>query len=482
MPSSTVDSIPPQMGVGHLKVLPFISCLLIGTLIWFFPHPIEVNPDAWRLLAIFVATIMGIILRPLPVGAVALLAIVTLLITNTLTVEQAFAGFGSEVAWLVVFAFFIAKGFIKTGLGRRLAFLFVRALGRHTLGLGYGLVATDLALAPFIPSVTARAAGILYPIIRSLAQAFDSHPRDPSARKIGAYLLFLSFHGTVVSCAMFMTSMAGNPVIAKLAGGLGVEITWGGWAMAAIVPGLVSLLVLPLVMYVIYPPEIKATPHAIAMAKSELKQMGSMSRDEWIMLGTLGFLLVFWSAGQWLGIASVTTALFGLCVLLITGVLEWQDLLAEQEAWGTFVWFSTLLMMAGFLMKLGLTTWFGEQVVALVRDMDWRQSLLFLVLVYFFVHYFFASITAHIYSLFTAFLAVAIGTGAPPLFAAYVLTFASNLCGGLTHYGTSPAPLLYASGFVSLKDWWVKGAIICVMNLLIWVVVGGAWWRLLGLW
>lgn len=482
MPSQSASRAPLPIGAGDLNVKSLAICLFVALMIWFYPHPEGVSSQAWHLFAVFVAMILGIILRPLPVGALALCAISTLLVSNTLSVEQAFIGFGNPVAWLVILAFFIARGFVKTGLGRRLGFLFVRALGRHTLGLGYGLVATDLMLAPFIPSVTARAAGILYPIISGLAQAFDSHPREGSARKIGSYLIYLSFQGTVVTCAMFMTAMAGNPVIVKLASDFGVEISWGGWALAAIVPGLLSLLLLPLVLYILYPPEIKKTPHAVDMAREELKVMGSMSRDEWVMLGTLGFLLTFWVCGQFIGVAAVTTALMGLCFLLLTGVLTWDELLSEKEAWGTFVWFSALLMMAGSLMELGLTKWFGEQVVSFVRHMDWTYSLLSLVLVYFFSHYFFASMTAHIYSLFAAFLAVAISAGAPPVFAVFMFTFASNLCGSLTHYGTSPAPLLYGAGFVHIRDWWVLGLIIGVMNLVIWGVVGGAWWKFLGLW
>lgn len=472
----------PKLGVGDLNLPSFILCLLVGLIIWFSPHPVELQDSAWQLFAVFVATILGIILRPLPVGAVALIGMTVLLVTETLSVKESFAGFGNHVAWLVVLAFFIARGFIKTGLGKRLAYFFVRILGKHTLGLGYGLVATDLCLAPFIPSVSARAAGILFPILRGLAEAFGSKPRDPSSRYVASYLTVTSFQGSVVTSAMFLTAMAGNPVIADLAGNFGVEISWGSWALAAIVPGLCSLIAVPWLIYKINPPEIKHTPHAVEMAKQELAAMGPIGRMEGIMLGTLVFLLSFWAGGRFFGVAPVTTALIGLCFLLITGVLQWKDLLEEEGAWATFVWFSILMMMAGHLKELGFTTWFGNQVVVLVQDFSWSTALLALVLVYYFAHYFFASITAHVYSLFPPFLAVILGTEAPALMAALVLAFASNLCGGLTHYGTSPAPLLFGAGFVSVKDWWRCGLIAGIVNIIIWVGIGSVWWKLIGLW
>jgi len=130
----------------------------LGVIIWFLPAPDGVTAAAWHLFAIFVATIMGIVLEPLPMGAVALLGIAAATLTRTLTLGEALSGFSNRIIWLVVMAFFISRGFIKTGLGARIAYSFMSLLGRRTLGLGYSMIATDLVLAPVIPSITARAA------------------------------------------------------------------------------------------------------------------------------------------------------------------------------------------------------------------------------------------------------------------------------------------------------------------------------------
>ena len=105
-----------------------------------------------------------------------------------------------------------------------------------------------------------------------------------------------------------------------------------------------------------------------------------------------------------------------------------------------------------------------------------------LSLTYFYTHYFFASITAHTSAMYAPFLAVALGLGAPPLLAALVLGFFSSLFGGLTHYGTAPAPIFFGSGYVSLGTWWRVGAIVSLVEIAIWLGIGGAWWRVLGLW
>ncbi len=470
------------MSSEKAKIGPLLVTMLVGIGLWFVPEPEGVDARAWHLLAIFVATIVGIISKPLPMGAVAMLGITVTALTGTLTIGQSLSGFGNSVIWLIVIAFFISRGFIKTGLGARIAYLFMAAVGKKSLGLAYSMVATDLVLAPAIPSNTARSGGVLFPILKSIAQSYGSEPDDGTARKIGAFLIKTSFQGTVITSAMFLTAMAANPLAAQIAGDLGVEISWGGWALAALVPGLVSLGVVPWIIYKLYPPEIKETPAAVQIARDELARMGKLKTSEWYMLGTFFLLLILWILGGELGIHSTTAAFVGLAVLLVSGTLTWSDILQEKGAWNTLVWFSALVMMATYLNELGLIPWFGQTIGGAVEGASWPVAFLILSLVYFYSHYFFASNTAHVSSMYGAFLAVAIAVGAPPMLAALVLGFFSNLFSSMTHYGTGPAPVLFGSGYVEMGMWWKLGAVVSVVNIVIWLGVGGVWWKVLGIW
>jgi DASS family divalent anion:Na+ symporter len=460
----------------------FTIPLVAAVALWFVPSPEGVEPAAMHLLAIFVATILGLILKPLPMGAVAFIGICLTAATGTLTVTDSLSGFGNRVIWLIVLAFFISRGFIKTGLGARIAYLFMSILGKRTLGLGYGLVATDLVLAPAIPSNTARAGGVVFPILQSVSQAYHSSPTDGTSRRVGAFLTTAAFQGTVITSAMFLTAMAANPLVAQLAGDLGVEITWTRWAVAALLPGVVSLAVVPYVLYKIYPPEIRETPEATDLAKKEIRRMGPVSRSEWIMLATFLLLLSLWIFGSQLSVHSTTTAMIGLAILLLGRVLTWDDILAERGAWNTLVWFSALVMMASYLTQLGLIGWFSETIGGVFGGLGWQPAFLGLSLIYFYSHYFYASCTAHVSSMYAAFLAVAIAVGTPPLLGALVLGFFSNLFSSTTHYGTGPAPVLFSAGYVEVTDWWRLGGIVSVINIAIWLVVGGAWWKMLGYW
>lgn len=465
-----------------VKFIPWLITLVVGLILWFSPAPEGVSVEAWHLLAIFVATIVGIIAKPLPMGAVALIGITVTALTRTLSLGEALSGFSNSTIWLIVIAFFISRGFIKTGLGTRIAYMFMALLGKRTLGVAYGLVATDLVLSPAIPSNTARGGGIIFPILRSIARAYDSDPEAGTARRIGAYLVKTSFQGVVITSAMFMTAMAANPLAASLAADQGVEITWTSWAVAALVPGLLSLLLIPLLLYRLYPPEIKETPEAAQLARRKLAEMGKVTLDEWLMLLVFVLLIALWILGSSLQLSATVTAFIGLTLLLVSGVLAWDDILKERGAWDTLVWFAALVMMASFLNSLGLIPWFADRVSASVAGINWVPAFLILSLVYFYSHYLFASNTAHVSSMYGAFLAVAIAVGTPPLLAALVLAFFSNLFSSMTHYGTGPAPVFFGSGYVEMGDWWRYGFIISVVNIVIWLGIGGLWWKFLGLW
>lgn len=466
----------------------------VGALIWFAPHPAGLGEfaaegfegdgsQAWQLLAIFVATILAIILKPLPMGAVCVVGMTVIAVTETLSVGDTLSGFGNTTIWLIVMAFFISRGVIKTGLGRRIALFFVAKLGTKPLGVAYGMALTDLVLAPATPSNTARAGGVIMPILTSISKQYGSEPNSPSSRRVGSYLIQTAFIVNCVTSAMFLTAMAANPLAQELAAGQGVEITWGNWALAASVPGLVSLIVVPWVLLRIYPPELTETPEAAAAAREQLKELGPLTRNERIMAATIVGLLLLWTLGDVLaGITATTTALIGLSVLLLVSVLTWEDVKTETQAWDTLVWFAALVMMATYLNTLGLIPWMSNEMSQVTDGMNWVVAFVILTLVYYYSHYLFASNTAHVSAMYAAFLATAIVAGAPPLFAALVLGFISSLFATLTHYAAGPAPVLFGTGYVALSSWWRNGLAMSVVLIVIWTVIGGGWMKMIGLW
>ncbi|HAS6347258.1 anion permease [Vibrio sp. IRLE0018] len=467
------------MNNTNLKLL---VLFVLGVVMWFLPVPEGLSEPAWQMMVIFVVTVLSLILAPLPLGAMALLGLTAATLTGVLPIKTALSGFAHPTIWMIAAAFFISRGFISTGFGRRVGYWFISKLGHNSLGLAYGLVLTDLLFAPATPSTTARCGGIIAPLFRSVASAYDSDPEKGTQNRIGAFLVQCIFQCNAITCAMFLTSMAGNPLAANFAKEQGVEITWAGWAAAAIVPGLLCLFLIPLAMYLFFPPELKKTPEMRAIAREKLQQMGAMSRDEIMVCVTFIGMVTLWVLGPTLGIHATVTALMGLVFLLLSRTITWDAVLSEKEAWHTITWFAVLIMMASELNKLGFIKWFSNGIGESLSGFGWATTVILLLLVYYYSHYLMASAMAHISAMYSAFLAIAISAGAPPMLAAIVLGIFSNLYMSTTHYSSGPAPILFGTGFHTLQNWWKIGFVFSLIVIPVFIFVGGMWWKVLGLW
>jgi DASS family divalent anion:Na+ symporter len=477
-----IDSAPADQMTFRSRLLRWGIVLFVALGILAIPVPAGITPQSWRLLAIFAATIMGSIVRPIPGAAVVLLGVAALPVFRVLTINEALTGYADPVVWLVLAAFFISRGMIKTGLGRRIAFLFIKAIGKHSLGLAYALGSTETVLATVIPSTGARSGGIIFPIAKSLAEAYESRP-GPTARRLGGFLMTSVYQCNVIVCAMFLTGQASNPIIARFAQEVtGIEITYARWVIGSIVPGLLSLVLVPWVLYRVFPPEVKHTPAASELASEELKAMGRPKWSEWLMLLVFLLVSILWMTSKLHGMDYAAVALLGISILLLTGVLDWEDLINEKAAWGVFIWYGGLLRMAEALGQTGITKRFAEASASLTTGWKWWLALASLLLIYFYAHYAFASITAHVTAMFVPFLIVILAAGTPTYLAVLSLAYFSNLAAALTHYGTTPAPIYFGAGYTTQRTWWTLGLITSLITIAVWTVVGFTWWKVLKLW
>ena len=482
------------------KRLPMAISVALGLLIWFVvPVPHGVTENAWHLLALFVATIAAIIGKALPIGAISIIAIALVAITGVTNdkpagaIGDALSSFSNSLIWLIGVSIMISRGIIKTGLGARIGYYFISVWGKKTVGIGYALTLSELILAPITPSNTARGGGIIHPIMRAIAGSYDSDPEKGTEGRIGRYLALTNYHANPITSAMFITATAPNPLVVKLVAdvtGAQVSLTWGTWALAMLLPGLVALALMPLVIYWMYPPEIKSTPNAAQFARDKLTELGAITRNELIMLGVFFVLLVLWAGipalifGPGAAVDATTTAFIGLSLCLLSGVLTWDDVIKEKSAWDTIVWFGALVMMATFLNKLGLIGWFAKSLETGIEQLglSWMGASALLLLAYLYAHYMFASTTAHITAMFAAFYGAGLALGAPPLPFALMMAAASNIMMTLTHYATGTSPVIFGSGYATLGQWWRAGFVMSVVLILVWLIVGTAWWKVLGYW
>ena len=457
------------------------AVLVPGLLLYLIPLP-ALNPVQRHLLAIFAATIVALVAQPVPMGVSVLVSMTLLALTGTLPPAKVLSGFGNVTVWLIFVAFLFGRAFTVTGLGKRVGYLFVRRFARGPLSLGYSLAAADLVLAPFIPSDTARGGSVIFPVTRSVASALGSEP-GPTAGRAGAYLILASFHTTYTASAMFLTSMAANPLIAEFAQRVGhVELTWMRWFAGASVPGFLTLAMVPWLLCRLLKPELRDMAPARELARVELQKLGSFRREEKWLAAILLAVMAGWATSNWHGISNTFVALAGLSAILLARVLTWEDLLGERRAWDALIWFAPLLMMSDALNETGVIKILSGKLFGLMVGWPWMLVLIALAVSYFYLHYGFASLTAQTTALYPGFLGAALAAGVPSLLAALPLAYLSSLNAALTHYGTGSAPVFFEAGYVRQTEWWRVGFLISVVDLIVWLGVGVCWWKLIGFW
>ncbi len=477
----TVTSEPvnaADLAIRRRTVLARAATLLVVVGIWLVPVPEGLTLPAWRLFALFIGAIFSVIVGALPILTASILAVSLAVLSGTLTPAKAYAGFANPTILLIVVAFLVARAVVSCGLGARLGHMVVSVFGRSTLGLSYSIFVVDGIIAPAFPSNTARG-GVLYPLVYSLAAAAGAKPGEGGRPRLGAFLMFSGMASLSLSSALWFTAMAGNPLGAEIAQTFGVTIHFGTWLLAASVPTLAAMALLPLLLYRLTSPEVSATPGAPAAARAALMALGPLGRNEKIVTGTFLGMVALWASAGSLGLDSTAVAFLGLGILLATRVLTLGDIAKEGDVLATFIWFAVLYTLSGQLNELGFMAYLGLRFAGALGGLPWVAVYLIVAVAYVLLHYLFVSQTAHILALFGVFMDVGVKLGVPAMPLAFLLLFASNFFSVITPQGSSANLLFVDSGYLPQKDAYRLGAIATVFCLVVYLVVGTPWLLLL---
>ena len=462
--------------------------LAIGAAILLLPVPDGLSANAWRYFALFATVIAAIITEPVAPAALGMGGVIVAAIagivreTPAQSAQWALSGFGNATVWLIFAGYMLTLGYAKTGLGKRVALHLVRLLGHRTLGLGYAVALADFSLAPFTASAGARSAGTIYPVIRHIPELYGSRPDDGTSRRIGAYLLYTALATSFVTSSMFVTALAPNTLaLAIMRQTAGVTVSWVDWFVGFAPVGLTLLALVPFIVYRIYPPEIRRAPEAPQWAVEQLRLMGRMTGKEVILL-----ILVLAALGLWIGAAEhiepAVTAMLAVLLMVAFGVISWDDVTSHAVAWNVLVWFATLVTLAGGLVETRFVEWLAGSIAPAIAGLPLTAAVVAVVGSFFFLHYFFASITAHTASLLPVFLGIAVAIpGLSPTRWALLLVYSLGLMGVLTTYAAGQNVIYYGSGFISRRAFWTLGIVLGTFYLVAYLVIGNVWMTFLGI-
>ncbi len=448
-----------------------------------FNPPAGLSKDAWILFALYISTILGLILRPVSEPAV-LLTVMGIAGAGFNKITPILSGYAASTAWLVFAAYLVSRAFIDTGLGRRVALHLIAYFGKTSLGLGYVAAITDLLVSPATPSNTARTGGIIYPIFRSLASTLGSEPGE-SSRKLGAYLTILLYHVSLSTGMLFLTAMAPNLLVADFAKKImNVDVTWMVWAKAAMIPCMLTLLLVPYVLYKLYPPELKHISNYKELSAEGLREMGPVKTSEKILAVLFILAVLAWSSNSIIKIDATGVAVAFIAGCILTGVVSWESILKEKGAWSTLIWFGGIIGLAGALAKAGFFGWMAQSMQKYVSfdGMNPYVVLTCLLLLSLVVRYLFASMAAYVGSFIPVIFTIGLAAKVPLMPLALLCGFSAGYGCMLTHYGGALGPVLFGTGYVDQRTWWLLGLVTVGMNIIVQLAIGLPYWRMIGLW
>jgi DASS family divalent anion:Na+ symporter len=329
-------------------------------------------------------------------------------------------------------------------------------------------------IAPAFPSNTARG-GVLFPIVLSVAQGSGSRPDDPQGRRLGAYLMFCSMASLAVSSALWMTATSANPIGIQVVRDFGLDINFGKWFLAASVPALTAILLLPRIVARLFPPGVGETPEAPAAARRELAALGPLSRDERITAVVFVMMVAGWIFADALKLNVTSIAFAGLGLLLLANVLTVDDIALQGDTLVTFLWLAVLFAMSGQLNELGFMGYAGQRLASHMGGLSWPVTYVTLIALYVAIHYMFVSQSSQVLALLGVFLDVGVRGGVPAPLMAFALLFASSYFSVITPQAGSQNVIFVGSGYLTQKELYRLGLLITLVFMAVFLTVGTAW-------
>lgn len=451
--------------------------LAVGLIVWFAPTPAGLSLMGQRSLAIFLTALLLILLRPIAAGPAVLAALVAAALLGVTggksAVEAVFAGFSCSAFWIITSAFVITIAIVRSGLGRRIAYALISKVGGSSLGLGYALTFSNYAVSPATPSITARGAGIALPIARSVCTAFKWRPH------FSKYICFTSSMATYTTALGFMTASTSGLIVAAFASSiLGVEVSWVGWAIAALPATLTLLLLQPWLIHKLYPPEpaLRKIPRAKKMAKNKLREMGPLSCQEKITIAVFVLVIALWATQLLHHISAAIVGLLGAVVLMLTNVLKMEDL--RDINFNILLTLAGLYSLSSIVAASGGFEWIAQTVAGPLSGLSPAIFIALFGVLLCYLHAPFMVTSAMALSIVPPMFAIALGAGVSLTVIALLSGILVNGCAHFVPFHTVNWAF-YETGTFKTSEILKIGLILSTLAMLL-VLASVPFWGLIG--
>lgn len=478
---STVVPANPAGGIERFRKQAGFPLAVLATLIvWFLPLPVGLKPVGLRCLALFAGIFVLYLTEAiaLPITSLAIVPLAVLM--GVATPKDALEGFGSTSTYLLVSAFILATGMVKSRLADRLTYYILKLLGSSAFGVGVGITLSNIVLAFLVPSTAARTA-ILLPICIGLIATFQVGARSRFAKGL---LLTLAFTNSTISSGI-LTATLPNPITVEfIAKAGGPTVTYLQWLKFGFPPALLMTVFTWWLCRKLFPPEVDQLPGGQAYVSEALARLGPLSGNEKRALFVFLVATILWVTGDWTKLDVTIAALAASCLLFVPGLgfLTWADA-NKGVSWQIVLVAGGGISLGALLMKTGAAKWLAVSILNAigVGGMSLLLVLMVIMLIIQYLHVFFVGTTAMLTAIMPVVLGMAEHLHVNPLIFALP---AGMLIGGyplLMFYNTLSNIMVYGTEELEVQDFPKVGVILCTVAVIIYSVCAATYWKWLGL-
>ena len=470
---------------------------LIALLIWFLPIA-GLNGSQHALLAIMAFVAIWWITEPVPIPVTSLLGPTLCVLLGVAPMKTAFASFANPMIFLFMGGFLIAQGMMVNGLDKRIAYgiMSMRWVGDSPRRIFLAIGLACMMCSGWI-SNTATAA-MMFPIALGLLQAIkemlaaNGKTIDLKNYKYATGLMLMTAYACSIGGVL---TPIGTPPNIIMIGFLeemapqASQVTFFEWMIWGAVAMVLYFAVAYIVLWKMFPADVKHIDGASAFIQSHAKQLGPWTRAQKNTLIAFLVAVVLWVTPGILSIIFGETsdvvntyntyipeelaAIIGGLLLFFLPVdikkgemtMRWKDGV-EGIDWGTLLLFGGGLAMGSLMYSTGLSEWVGNGLKVILggHPNEWLFVGLFCIMALLL-----SELTSHTAA--TNLLApIAIGTalslGFSPIPVAIGIALSSSL-GFMMPVSTPPNAIVYASGYIPLPKMIKSGVIIDLIGILL---------------
>jgi sodium-dependent dicarboxylate transporter 2/3/5 len=448
-----------------------VAAVLFAVLITRTP-PEGLDDRGLAALAVFTVAILLWVTSALPLMVTSLLVFILLPATGVVSAKQAYNLFGSEALFFILGVVILAACLFRSGLSTRIALAMLRRFGHTPRALLVTVYLVNGVMSFFMSEHAVAAMN--FPIVMEIIRVLGLRPRESTYAR--ALVLAMAWGTTLGGVATLLGGARAPLALGIVREATGANLTFTEWALANLPAVVVMLAIGYAVIEWFFPIDVPSIRAADEMIERRSFELGRLSTREKLVGGVWLLTLAGWIlGGEQFGLATV--ALTAVVAMFTIRVVVWNDV-ERHISWGILLMYGGAIALGTAMNDSGASKWIAHQTIA-----AWAETPVTAVLIVSALSILLTeamSNSAVVAMLMPITLGVASDLGMDPRVMALVVAVPAGLSFMLPT-GTPANAIAYASGFITLRDMVVPGAIL---NVAAWVVFNAMsvwWWPVLGI-